>query len=269
VGRRPPRCNPLELVFVQPGAVADRAEADALCWDALGVARRELRELEVKVGRAVKEIERPKGKTQRRGPGPVQRQRSEEKRERVIRAAIECIAEEGLQQATAGRIVERSGISWGGIQHQFGDKTGILDAVLDQLLRDLRDQVEQFSTRATSIEGRVRALVDAAWNLLRDPTYQAFREVMRGHTPSAGVRLDSEALLQQVGLSLLELCGELFPERRGSHKTLSLVGVILFATLSGMAEQQQYAVLEDSLTSRQLAILRETLERVIGGEARA
>ena len=92
---------------------------------------------------------------------------------------------------------------------------------------------------------------------------------MRGHAPSAGVRLDSEALLQQVGLALLELCGELFPERRGSHKTLSLVSVILFATLSGMAEQQRYAVLEDSLTSRQLAVLRETLERVIGGEARA
>ncbi|MBW2271231.1 MAG: TetR family transcriptional regulator [Deltaproteobacteria bacterium] len=187
----------------------------------------------------------------------------------MIRAAIECIAEEGLQRATAGRIVERSGVSWGGIQHQFGDKTGILDAVLEQLLRDLRDQVEQFSTRATSIEGRVRALVDAAWSLLRDPTYQAFREVMRSHTPSAGVRLDSEDLLQQVGVALLELCGELFPERRGSHKTLSLVSVILFATLSGMAEQQRYAVLEDSLTSRQLAVLRETLERVIGGQARA
>jgi len=186
----------------------------------------------------------------------------------VIRAAIECIAEEGLQRATAGRIAERSGISWGGIQHQFGDKTGILDAVLEQLLRDLRDQVEQFSTRATSIEGRVRALVDAAWNLLRDPAYQAFREVMRNHALSARVKLDSEALLQQVGVALLELCAELFPERRSSHKTLSLVSAILFATLSGMAEQQRYSVLEDSLTKRQLAILRETLERVISVEAR-
>lgn len=214
------------------------------------------------------EIERPKRKPQRRGPGPVQRQRSEEKRERVIRAAIECIAEEGLQLATAGRIAERSGISWGGIQHQFGDKTGILDAVLEQLLRDLHDQVEQFSTRATSIEGRVRALVDAAWNLLRDPAYQAFREVMRNHALSARVKLDSEALLQQVGVALLELCGELFPERRSSHKTLSLVIAILFATLSGMAEQQRYSVLEDSLTNRQLAVLRETLEGVISVEAR-
>jgi len=217
----------------------------------------------------VTEIERPKRKPQRRGPGPVQRQRSGEKRERVIRAAIECIAEEGLQRATAGRIAERSGISWGGIQHQFGDKTGILDAVLEQLLRDLRDQVEQFSTRATSIDGRVRALVDAAWNLLRDPAYQAFREVMRNHALSARVKLDSEALLQQVGVALLEMCGELFPERRSSHKTLSLVSAILFATLSGMAEQQRYSVLEDSLTNRQLTVLRETLERVISVEARA
>ena len=149
-------------VALRSAAARAEAQEHSISWNGLGVARCELRELEVKVGRPLKEIESRKQKTQRRGPGPVQRQRSEEKRERVIRAAIECIAEEGLQRATAERIAARSGVSWGGIQHQFGDKTGILDAVLEQLLRDLRDQVEQFSTRATSIEGRVRALVDAA-----------------------------------------------------------------------------------------------------------
>ncbi len=220
------------------------------------------------MGRPVDKIERQGKRPQRRGPGPVQRQRSEEKRDRVIRAAIECIAAEGLERATAGRIAQRSGVSWGGIQHQFGDKAGILDAVLEQLLRDLGDQVGNFSTRASSVEGRVRALVDAAWTLMRDPAYQAFREVMRGHTPSARLGLDSEALLRQVGDALLELCSGLFPERQGSQKTLSLVSMILFATLSGMAEQQHYAVREESLTSRQLAVLRETLERVISGEAR-
>lgn len=208
-------------------------------------------------------------KARRRGPGPVQRQRGEEKRERVIRAAIECIADEGLQRATAGRIAERSGVSWGGIQHQFGDKSGILDAVLERLLLDFREQVEDFSTRATSVRGRVRALVEAAWNLLRDPAYQAFREVMRSHTPSPGVGLDSEAVLKNVGAALQELCADLFPERRSSPKTLSLVSVILFATLSGMAEQQRYAVIGASLTGRQLSTLRETLERVIGREGRA
>jgi AcrR family transcriptional regulator len=202
----------------------------------------------------------------RRGQGPVQRERSERKRERVVQAAIACIAEEGFKRATGERVAERADISWGGIQHQFGGKAAILDAVLERLFLDFQARTERFSTRATSIEGRVRALVDTAWDLLRDPTYQAFREIMRNRAGGGAEGLDSEALLQQVSGHVAALSDRLFPE--SSANTLSLVDTTLFATLSGMAEQQQYANFPESLTRRQLALLRDTLLLVLNGPTR-
>jgi len=202
----------------------------------------------------------------RRGPGPIQRERSERKRERVVQAAIACIAEEGFKRATGERIAARANISWGGIQHQFGGKAAILDAVLERLFLDFQAQTERFSTRATSLEGRVRALVDAAWDLLRDPTYQAFREIMRNRAVSGAEGFDSEVLLQQVGGHVATLSDRLFPE--ATRSTLSLLNTTLFATLSGMAEQQQYANFPESLTRRQLVLLRDSLLFVLSGAPR-
>jgi AcrR family transcriptional regulator len=197
-----------------------------------------------------------------RGPGPVQRARSRETQERVIHAAIELIATEGLARATGPRIAERSGVSWGGIQHQFGDKAAILEAVLQELLGNFEREVERFSTRATSVEGRVRALVAASWDLLRDPTYQAFREVMR-NVGRDGDGLEPDKLLQRVAGTLNRLAEGLFRELEPAPDRRELVNVILFATLSGMAEQQRYSVLGAATTERQLKALRRSLVSVV------
>lgn len=197
-----------------------------------------------------------------RAPGPVQRARSRRTRERVVRAAIVLIAEEGLASATGPRIAEHSGVSWGGIQHQFGDKAAIVDAVLEQVLVDFEHQVESFSTRATSVEGRVRALVAASWDLHLDPTYQAFREVMRSQSGRDSA-LDPGRLLQRIGMRLRSLTEDLFPELQRAPRTRELLSLVLFATLSGMAEQQRYQLLSPSTTERQLRVLRRTLVSVL------
>ncbi len=199
----------------------------------------------------------------KRGPGPVQRTRSAQTRDRVVDATLELVAEEGLACATATRIAGRSGVSWGGIQHQFGSKAAILDAVLDRVLRDFGEEVRRFSTRATTVDGRVRAWVDASWALLRDPTYQAYREVMRGGNALPGLKPDE--VLIQVEATLRPLREGLFP--KASAQTVDLMNAILFATLSGMAEQQRYAVVGADLIREQIATLRDTLARLVRDRA--
>ncbi len=179
-------------------------------------------------------------------------------RNRVVRAAIDLIADEGLARATALRIAERSGVSWGGIQHQFGGKDAILDAVLDHVLREFEEQVRRFSTRATTLEGRVRAWIDASWEFIRDPTYEAFRGVMRGVGAPSG--LDPEGVLGQVEAMLRPLRESLFPELPTS--TLEVMNTVLFATLSGMAEQEHYAAIRAEMTRKQLSVLKDTLMRL-------
>ena len=199
----------------------------------------------------------------RRRSGPVQRERSKRTRQRVIRAAVACISEEGFKRTTATRIAERSGVSWGGIQHQFGGKEAILDAVLEHVLGEFERSVEKFSTRAATIEGRVRALVQASWELMLDPTYQAFREVMRNRATTGIAGLDAAAILARVEETLKPLRSGLFPELERTPRKLELVNVVLFATLSGMAEQQRYASVPRTLLDEQLAVLRETLVGLI------
>ena len=201
-----------------------------------------------------------------RRSGPAQRARSLATRRRVVRAAIELIAEGGLQRATGTAIAERSGVSWGGIQHQFGDKAAILDAVLEQVLAEFEARVERFSTRAARIEGRVKAWVAASWELHRDPTYQAFREVMRSASPPGGAA-EAAHVLGRVEAALRPMRERLFPELPAAK--LELANVILFATLSGMAEQASYAVVPPELVRQQLRVLGETLIREIEGASRS
>ena len=43
---------------------------------------------------------------------------------------LECIAEQGFQRATASEITRRAGVTWGAVQHHFGGKDGLFEAVL-------------------------------------------------------------------------------------------------------------------------------------------
>lgn len=201
----------------------------------------------------------PTARRGHRGPGPAQLARTLETREKVLRAAIEIIAEHGLDEATGPRIAERSGVSWGGIQHQFGDKAAILDAVLDRVLIDFQDRIARFAPRATSVEGRIRALVDATWDLMRDSTYQAFREVMRAARTRRGG--PGARALRAVAAALEPMRDQLFPEL--SERRRALLNLVLFATLSGMAEQARYGVVAPQLVRKQLEVLRGTLASIV------
>ncbi len=59
-------------------------------------------------------------------------------REKVILAAAECVAEEGFAAAHTNRIAERAGVTWGVLQHHFGDQAGLLDAVLERGMEEMR-----------------------------------------------------------------------------------------------------------------------------------
>ena len=73
----------------------------------------------------------------RRSPR-TQEERSLSTRAKVVAAASECLAELGFRGATMGAIADRAGVSWGAIQHQFGEKDALLDAVLEDAIRSSR-----------------------------------------------------------------------------------------------------------------------------------
>ena len=114
---------------------------------------------------------------------PAQRRTQEERsattRENVINAAIDCIVEEGLHNTTAARIAARSGVTWGAIVHQFGDKDSVLLAVIERnaevFLNYLTTALQQSDP---TLPERMHALIDVTWRYINEPAAFAFNELV-------------------------------------------------------------------------------------------
>ena len=59
------------------------------------------------------------------------RKRGDDTRAKIIDETVRCIVEEGFAAATAKHVAERAGVTWGVIQYHFGDRNGLLMAVVD------------------------------------------------------------------------------------------------------------------------------------------
>ena len=83
------------------------------------------------------------------------------RREQLIRATFQTIDEIGLADATVATIARKAGLSTGIVAHYFGDKGGLLNAAMRQILRELKAAVARY--RADGGEdprSQLRAIVD-------------------------------------------------------------------------------------------------------------
>ncbi|MCP3985215.1 MAG: TetR family transcriptional regulator [bacterium] len=132
---------------------------------------------------------RERGETERRRlegrVEPAQRRQgrrptaqSERTRHKVIQAAAVCIAEEGLAAAHTNRIAERAGVSWGVLQYHFGDKAGLLGAVLERGFEELERGFREVEVGGGTLRARLSAVVDAGWQIFRSPLARAGNEIL-------------------------------------------------------------------------------------------
>src|SRR5258706_12140957 len=101
-----------------------------------------------------------------RRPANGSQLRADRTRALVIDETVRCILEEGFAAASTRHITERAGVTWGVIQYHFGDRDGLMMAVVDEgyadLLESLRRQPAGFE--ALSARGRTDAIITAAWD---------------------------------------------------------------------------------------------------------
>ena len=136
--------------------------------------------------------------TAARRPSESRTERSRASRLRVIEAAIECIAEDGFDRATTTRIARRAGVTWGLLQHQFGDKASLLEAVVDLVLERGLEIAREAPIPDEGMAQRVAGLEKMLWRALGTPGYRAFVEIQlhscHEHVGLAVARRASEAL---------------------------------------------------------------------------
>lgn len=85
----------------------------------------------------------------------------EERRRDILEAALVVMAKSGYDGASVQAIAKQAGLSAGLLHHHFGSKAAVLEALLLDLERRVRERAEALSARKRGAWGRLEAWVDA------------------------------------------------------------------------------------------------------------
>jgi AcrR family transcriptional regulator len=191
----------------------------------------------------------------------TQAERTAETRRRILDAVVESIAELGFQRTTATEIAKRAGVTWGAVQHHFGAKGGILEAVLEDTFERFEARVADIATDAP-LARRVALFVERAWEHFASPHFRSTFEILLHH----GKGEDEEVpphwqekifrVFDRVFEHLFSSTGLPRRERAALHQ-------YAVAELMGLAALEMLDQPRPRAT--QLALLERTLLRELGG----
>ncbi|OBI75838.1 TetR/AcrR family transcriptional regulator [Mycobacterium sp. E740] len=115
-----------------------------------------------------------------RRPANGKQLRADRTRATVIDETVRCVLEEGFAAASAKHITERAGVTWGVVQYHFGDRDGLLMAVVDEgfgqlvaCLHDVESKLAEHSGRA-----RTELVIAAVADAFLSPTSVAALEIL-------------------------------------------------------------------------------------------
>jgi AcrR family transcriptional regulator len=113
----------------------------------------------------------------------------------ILNAVIDLINEGGFAAASSTQIARKAGVSWGAVQHHFGNKEEILEAVLERSHAAFAQRLgdERYT--------RVDRFVEAAWGHYQGNEYPAAMEILlatraRRGEGQGGIQFDHQAHLQ-------------------------------------------------------------------------
>jgi TetR/AcrR family transcriptional regulator, regulator of cefoperazone and chloramphenicol sensitivity len=170
-----------------------------------------------------------------RRPITGRQERGDRTRDLLIDETVACIREEGFSAASARHIIERAGVSWGVIQHHFGDRDGLLTAVIEDAMDRLIASLEVLSDPAAATD--TEDLVRATWEAFANPKAMAGLEILIStkHLRSGlGKRH-----MERLGAALANLVARLNTETNGDHAVA--LGMLLWTTPVAMMIAEMFA----------------------------
>jgi TetR/AcrR family transcriptional regulator, regulator of cefoperazone and chloramphenicol sensitivity len=114
------------------------------------------------------------------------RKRGDDTHAKIIDETVRCVVEEGFSAATAKHVAERAGVTWGVIQYHFGDRNGLLMAVVDDGVAKLIQSLSTADVSDLPLRQRIETVVDIAWECYSSPTSMAAFEILRATRGSLG-----------------------------------------------------------------------------------
>jgi AcrR family transcriptional regulator len=105
-----------------------------------------------------------------------------ETRQRIIEVAISALAAPEWDVVSANSIAKKAGMTWGTVQHQFGDVDNLWAAVLTQIMFEQAD-AGIFTRLPARLDKRVKAIVEGFWRGFALPQARAV-DKLRSMLPS-------------------------------------------------------------------------------------
>ena len=192
-------------------------------------------------------------------------ERTAETRARIIAAVVDSIAEIGFPRTTAVEITRRAGVTWGAVQHHFGDKDGILIAVLEDSFHRFAARLAEVEVEGLPLARRVERFVACGFAHFTSREYASTFEILLDHLRREGPWEKDGASWQLAMARAWDLEWRRFfgtapvPSRR--HGVLQRYTI---AVLSGLATMQQLEGEDARLRDAELTLLRDTLVRELG-----
>jgi len=177
-------------------------------------------------------------------------------RARVMTAVVESIAQIGYQRTTAAEIARRAGVTWGAVQHHFGDKDGILMAVLEESFGHFADCLAEAPEAEAPLEERVDLFVERSWEHFSSALYRSTFQILL-NLPS-----DLEPSWQKTMLvDWTRVWSRYFCEGRRARRRETDLMQYTVSVFSGMAAIQALEGQRARRRTSELKFLKQTLVR--------
>ncbi len=162
--------------------------------------------------------------------------RAERTRARAIDVTVQIVLAEGFAAASGRHIADEAGVTWGVIQYHFGDREGLLMAVVDRGFGELFRALESLpaATPETTTRDRVDTVVTAAWAAMSSPTARAAGEILIGTRATRGAAAAGH--LRQLAKRFATLGRMIAIDLDGSQS--AAIGEHMLTTLRGMIATQ-------------------------------
>lgn len=92
------------------------------------------------------------------------------RRQQLIDATLDSVAEIGLQATTINSISQRAGLSSGIISHYFGGKQGLIEATVRYLLTNLKTSLLDKTSQSECASQRLYSIVAANFSIVQKQT---------------------------------------------------------------------------------------------------
>lgn len=157
-------------------------------------------------------------------------------RSKVIQAAVDCIYRDGFHAAHTNQIVREAGVSWGVLQYHFGDKDGLLQAVLDQIFQEFLDALSAARLDGDSLHERLNQLIDVTWSLISKKEYRVSVAILRNAGKDRASKINGQKQVRQWAEKISELWDGLLQDDAIDPAMSDTARHLLFAGLRGLAD---------------------------------